>query len=113
MIPVSIAIATYNRSCDLERTLKILSEVKNILFENIEILIIDNNSTDGTRAVAEGFARRSPGRFRYVREERQGLSHARNRAVAEARHDIVAFLDDDVEVDADWLCNLASAYESG
>ena len=113
MIPVSIAIATYNRSCDLERTLRSLNEVKFISYENIEILIIDNNSTDGTRAVAERFAGRFPGRFRYVREERQGLSHARNRAVAEARHDIVAFLDDDVEVDVDWLCNLASAYEGG
>lgn len=113
MIPVSIAIATYNRSYDLERTLRSIIYVKYVSDENVEILLIDNNSTDGTRAIAEGFAGRFPGRFRYVREERQGLSHARNRAVAEARHDIVAFLDDDVEVDADWLCNLASAYESG
>jgi glucosyl-dolichyl phosphate glucuronosyltransferase len=48
-----------------------------------------------------------------VRETRQGLSHARNRAVAEAKHDIVAFLDDDVDVDAGWLHSLSAAYEGG
>ena len=53
------------------------------------------------------------GRLRGVRESKQGLSHARNRAVAEARHEIIAFLDDDVDVDVNWLRSLAAAYEGG
>jgi glycosyltransferase involved in cell wall biosynthesis len=48
-----------------------------------------------------------------VREERQGLNHARNRAVEEARYEIVAYLDDDVDVDPNWLKHLSDAYASG
>jgi hypothetical protein len=41
------------------------------------------------------------------------LSRARNRAVAEARYGVVAFLDDDVDVDPDWLCAMAAAFAGG
>src|SRR5262249_39826437 len=73
----------------------------------------NNNSSDGTAEVAERFADRFGGRLRHVFEPRQGLSHSRNRAIAEAHHEIVAFLDDDVNVDVHWLRNLAAAYEEG
>jgi glycosyltransferase involved in cell wall biosynthesis len=73
-----------------------------------EVLIVDNNSKDQTRAVAEEFCQRYPGRFRYVFESRQGKSHALNSAIRMTDAKILAFMDDDVEVDSNWLHNLTS-----
>ena len=50
-----------------------------------EVLVVDNNSTDATPAAVGRMAPLFEGRLRYVREQRQGLSHARNRAIDEAR----------------------------
>jgi len=64
-----------------------------------EVLVVDNApTTDESRQIVEasGFAR-------YVREDRPGESAARNRALREARHDIVAFSDDDAMPDPGWL----------
>jgi GT2 family glycosyltransferase len=77
-----------------------------------EVLLVDNNSTDSTRIVAEEFCRRQPSRFRYLFEPQQGKSHALNAAIREARGDILAFTDDDVIVQPTWLRNLTSALES-
>ena len=68
-----------------------------------ELLVVDNNSTDDTKAVVEGFARSTPLAVRYIFEGEQGLSMARNRGLAEARGDVIAFTDDDCIVDANWL----------
>ena len=66
-----------------------------------EVLVVDNNSQDKTREVSESFARVLP--LRYINEERQGLSHARNRGVLESQGEYVAFLDDDAIPDEAWL----------
>lgn len=101
---ISIVIASYNRSDMLYETLNTLLD--QLAFQppmqDLEILIIDNNSTDHTACVANEFVARD-NRIRYVHETRQGLSHARNRGIAEARGDILVFLDDDVEVETGWL----------
>ncbi len=110
---VSIAIPTYNRACEVEKTLATLTCLDTAGCSEYEVLVIDNNSTDETRATAERMAPRFGDRLRYVREERQGLNHARNRAIREARYEIVAYLDDDVDVDQKWLKHLCEAYTSG
>jgi glycosyltransferase involved in cell wall biosynthesis len=71
--------------------------------------VVDNNSKDKTREVVEEFICRSPGRFRYLFEPHQGKSHALNSGIRAASGDILAFMDDDVEVDPNWLCNLSKA----
>ncbi|MCL4402904.1 MAG: glycosyltransferase, partial [Acidobacteria bacterium] len=48
--------------------------------------------------------------FRYVREDRPGLDWARNRGIAEARHDLIAFTDDDATVCRNWLRAMARAF---
>lgn len=110
---VSVAIATYNRAAEVEKTLLGLSRLDAKGCPEFEILLIDNNSSDNTREVADRLAPLFGGRLRYVREETQGLSHARNRAIVEARFEIVAYLDDDVDVDPNWLDRLCDAYSSG
>lgn len=72
-----------------------------------ELLLVDNRSTDRTRAVALAWSDRLP--LRYLYEPQPGLSAARNRGLAEARGRLALFTDDDVRVDADWLIAMADA----
>jgi glycosyltransferase involved in cell wall biosynthesis len=73
-----------------------------------EVLVVDNNSRDNTRAMVERFCAGFPGRFRYLFEPRQGKSYALNSGISQSSGDILAFMDDDVEVDEQWLHKLTS-----
>jgi glucosyl-dolichyl phosphate glucuronosyltransferase len=97
---ISVCICTYNRSQSLTRTLHSLS-IPTGDAACTEVLIVDNNSTDCTAQVVESFRNKLP--IRRVLETRQGLSHARNRAVAEFCGDLLLFTDDDVRLEAGWL----------
>jgi glycosyltransferase involved in cell wall biosynthesis len=109
----SVILCTFNRCQSLRKALE--SVAASELPESVtwEVLVVDNNSTDDTRAVAKEFCRRHPNRFRYLFEAQQGKSHALNAGIREARGHIVAFVDDDVTVEPTWLQNLtAPLYES-
>jgi glucosyl-dolichyl phosphate glucuronosyltransferase len=77
-----------------------------------EVIVVDNNSTDGTRERIQQVCRQSPKELRYLFERRQGASAARNTGIAAARGNIVAFIDDDVVVQRGWLSALAEAYRA-
>ena len=77
-----------------------------------EVLVVNNNSTDKTEEIVREYCRVHP-RFKYVFESRQGLSHARNAGIAKATGDILAFTDDDVLAEQDWLWNLTSSLGDG
>lgn len=82
-----------------------------------EIVVIANACTDDTQALVASWAApdhtpRLPVPIRCIAEPRTGLNHARNRAVAEARYDLLAMLDDDVYVAPDWLHGLLEAYRT-
>src|SRR6516225_9726448 len=96
---ISVCICTYNRSKGLRRTLESLARQNNINLG--EVLIVDNNCTDDTADVVESFRETLP--IRRITESRQGLSHARNRAVADFRGDVLLFTDDDVRLGTSWL----------
>jgi glycosyltransferase involved in cell wall biosynthesis len=108
---VTVAIQTYNRSATLAETLKSLRDLRCPETAEYEILVVDNNSNDGTPQVIQEYGRLLAPRLRSVLEPRQGLSHARNRALQEARGQLVSFLDDDVIVDPDWLSAVTAAFE--
>ena len=103
---LSICICTYNRCESLKITLRSLAKQHEIPLL-AEVLVVDNNSDDATRSVTDEFHTALP--IRVVHEKKQGLSHARNRAVAESRGDVLLFTDDDVVFDADWLSAYARA----
>ena len=107
---ISVAVATHNRAGELKLTLSSLAGM-NSGDQDYEILVIDNASTDQTSEVVHEFLPLFGGRLRYVYEELLGLSHARNRAIAEARHDIIGFLDDDVDVEPHWVSRIAEAFD--
>jgi glycosyltransferase involved in cell wall biosynthesis len=77
-----------------------------------EVLVVDNNSKDKTREVIEQFVSRFPGRFRYVFEPRPGKSNALNSAIQNSQAPILAFMDDDVQVEPDWLQKLTRIFEN-
>ncbi len=108
---ITITIQTYNRSAILRRTLDSLRSLRCPEGAQYEILVVDNNSDDDTSAVIEQYADILAPRLRSVFEPQQGLSHARNRALAEAKGQVVSFLDDDVDVDPGWLEAVHAAFE--
>jgi glycosyltransferase involved in cell wall biosynthesis len=98
---VTVAICTYNRCESLVETLGTLAAQQRASPADWQVLIIDNNCSDATLSVISGFAGRIG--MRVVRETRQGLSHARNRALREAHGEWILFIDDDVKLAPDWL----------
>ncbi|MDW6021999.1 glycosyltransferase [Mesorhizobium sp. BAC0120] len=104
--PLSIAICTKDRAERLARLLKSLDAVhKNSAFPSVEIVVVDNASTSSaTREAVASFDG-----FRYVFEPKAGLDFARNAALHAATGALIAYLDDDVVVDRNWLQGLAKA----
>lgn len=103
---ISIVIATYNRAQQLLDTLHSLVE-QTLLAAEWECVVVDNNSKDNTQERFAEFAQKhSQFNIRIVREEKQGLSYARNRGVEECSGDLIAIIDDDELVNQ----SFASAY---
>ncbi len=100
---LSIGLCTYNRADFLPEVLAAL-KAQTLEPSLYELVVIDNNSKDETRRVVQQFAEANPQlRVRYFFEEKQGISHARNRAYLEANSDYVAYIDDDELAQPDWL----------
>jgi glycosyltransferase involved in cell wall biosynthesis len=110
---ISVILCTYNRCESLAKALESIAALSLREPADWEVLVVDNNSNDRTREIAEGYCNRFPQRFRYIFEPRQGLSAARNAGIREARGAIVAFTDDDVTVHPMWLENLAAPLRDG
>ncbi len=98
---VTVAICTRNRSRALERTLRSLAAISIPPSLEWEVLVVDNGSGDDTRSFIARLSDMLP--LRIIFETRIGLSHARNRAIAEAHGDYILWIDDDVLVDSEWL----------
>jgi glycosyltransferase involved in cell wall biosynthesis len=105
---VSIVIPTFNR-CDMLRDL--LADLVTQVVSNTryEIIVADNGSTDATLDVIEHFTNEGHP-IVHVREGRKGPSHARNAGIARARGPIIAFLDDDEKVPANWLMTICRTF---
>jgi glucosyl-dolichyl phosphate glucuronosyltransferase len=98
---VTVAICTWNRAKLLDQT---LTQMRNLRIpEGItwELLVVNNNCTDGTDAVLDRHADVLP--LRRLLERKQGLCNARNCAVAAATGELLLWTDDDVLVDPGWL----------
>ena len=100
----SIVIPSYNDADNLKKCLDSLLEI-DYPPENLELIVVDNNSTDNTAEIAEKFPQ-----VVYLKEARAGASHARNKGISRARYDILAFLDSDTIVTADWLRELVKPF---
>ena len=103
MPKLSLIIATFNRAQQLTVTLQSLVG-QTAPIGTWECIVVDNNSTDNTAEIFSQFAAQHPSLdIRMVRETRQGLSHARNRGIAESKGDYIAIIDDDEYVNPDFI----------
>ncbi|HEV7350866.1 glycosyltransferase family 2 protein [Telluribacter sp.] len=96
----SLIICTYNRVDYLKETIESIWNHFGNRFE-YEMIVVDNNSTDGTAQVAQQYAHIPV--FKYYKELKQGLSHARNRGIEEAKNEVLVFLDDDIDIESNYL----------
>ena len=109
---LSVIICTYNREKYIRPLLESLA-ANDLPKNEYEILLIDNNCTDNTRAVCGEFSKEHPGlTFRYMTEPEQGLSAARNKGIREANGEILVYVDDDALVDSHYLRDYAEHFAS-
>lgn len=107
---LSIAVCTYNRHASLDATLSSIVKAKRPTDIAVEIIVVNNNSTDRTREIVKRHAR-NDNRVKSLFESNQGVSHARNAAIASAEGEYIAFTDDDVVVDNNWLVDYVRVIE--
>lgn len=98
-VQLTIAVCTYNRADHLKICLDSLSHQADCA-PDWELLLVDNNSTDATRQIAQESSLSFP-QFRYIFEPEQGLSVARNRALSESNGVFIAYIDDDARAHFD------------
>jgi glycosyltransferase involved in cell wall biosynthesis len=102
---VSVVIGTYNRGHLIK------GAIESVLGQEagataFEVIVVDNNSTDGTRQAVHSLTGRANGRLRYLFEPKQGVSYSRNLGVSVSNAPIVAFLDDDVRPATGWISTI-------
>lgn len=91
---ISVVVCTYNRANILKYALQAL--VNQTVAKNLyEVIVINNNSTDKTNDIVQDFINKYDNYY-IIQEKEQGISHARNRGIKEAKADYIAYLDDDV-----------------
>ena len=107
---ISVVVCTRDRARQLSACLHHLAQARSACGHASEIVVVDNGSRDDTRDVVSAHAESLP--IRYLLEARPGLSIARNRGIAAARGALVAFTDDDCNVDRDWMQAIVDAFAS-
>jgi glycosyltransferase involved in cell wall biosynthesis len=109
---ISIIVCTRDRAASLQPTLDSMRGLSIPTGWRLEVVVVDNGSTDSTRSLVEMF---SANNFstRYILEPQTGLAHARNRGLREASGEIIVFTDDDVRTPPGWLAELCSPLISG
>jgi glycosyltransferase involved in cell wall biosynthesis len=100
---ISVLICTRNRGPSLRGTLESLLHARNLAAADWELLVVDNQSTDGTAEVCREFHEKFPTYFRSLYEPKKGKSNALNAGIAAAKGDILAMTDDDAILAPDYL----------
>lgn len=101
---ISIVIPVYNEEAQLGAC---LSAIARQTAKPFEVIVVDNNSTDNTLAVAETFDF-----VTVLSEPKQGVIHARRRGFDAARGDVIARIDADSLLPEDWLANVRTVFEN-
>jgi len=109
---VSLVITTYNRAALLSEALESVAACEKPVNGLIEVIVVDNNSTDDTRTVVDRLSSDFPFPLEYVFEGAQGLSQARNRGSNESRASVVAFMDDDQRLDRSFLSRIDDVFRT-
>jgi glycosyltransferase involved in cell wall biosynthesis len=107
---ISVIVCTRDRTDQLRLALSGLLE---LAYPNFEILVVDNAPRTNETADLVQHAFNAIDKIRYVREDRPGLSFARNCGLQHARGKYVAYTDDDAVADRHWLAEIARGFDMG
>jgi len=108
---VSVIVAAYNIQ---DYIVKCLESIANQTYKNLEVIVVDDGSSDNTGNLADEFAKKDS-RFIVIHKENGGVSSARNRGIDVARGDFIGFVDGDdtIEIDMyEMLVNNAIKYDA-
>ncbi|KKU02312.1 MAG: hypothetical protein UX04_C0001G0083 [Microgenomates group bacterium GW2011_GWF2_45_18] len=105
---LSIIVPTHNNAFYLDKMLFSFTKQKRTSFE-YEILVINNNSNDSTNQVVQKYQSKLP--MQLIQENREGLLFGRHTGLKNAKSENLAFLDDDVITDENWLFEVITAFE--
>ena len=100
---LDIVVPTYNRSDLLRRTIQSVQRAEKPRDLLVKLIVVDNNCTDGTEQLVKAMSLDSPVPIVWVRETSQGLSSARNGGIAAGKGELIGFIDDDEEIQRNWL----------
>jgi cellulose synthase/poly-beta-1,6-N-acetylglucosamine synthase-like glycosyltransferase len=109
---VSVLICTFNRAPRLARTLESFRRTATDRDYRMEVIVVDNNSTDTTATVVADAGRGSTVPIRYDVERQQGKGFALNRGLTLSEGDIIALTDDDVDPAPDWLDRIVHLFRT-
>jgi len=105
---VSVVVPIYNAGETLALCLEGLSGLR---YDNYEVFLVDNSSTDNSLDIAKRYSSQNPDKFKCITENHQGPSYARNTGAKKATGEILAFTDADCIPDADWLNTIVQPFE--
>ena len=92
MPKVSVIVPVYNVEKYVEKCLKSLV---NQTMQEIEIIVVDDGSKDGSKSIVDNYIKKYPDKIKYLYKENGGLSSARNFGIPYANGEYIAFLDSD------------------
>ena len=108
---LDVIIPTRNRSRLLARAVESLLAAPAPPGLDVQILVVNNGSTDATGAMLEWMAARHRGRIHVIDERRRGKSRALNAGIAAATGDLIGMIDDDEEIDVRWYAEIYRAFQ--
>ena len=108
---VSVIIPTCDRKDSLKAALDSIARL-DYPRNRYEVVVVDDGSVDGTEALVRELQGQVPMVLRYYRQEKKGLSAAKNIGIRESRGEILAFTDDDCLLEREWLARLVQAFDS-
>jgi glucosyl-dolichyl phosphate glucuronosyltransferase len=108
---ISVVICTRNRAEDLRRAAASILCAENLAQPDWELLVIESSS-DHTPRICQEFQEKFPRHFRFLTESKLGKSHALNTGIAEARGDVLAFTDDDILCQPDYIESIRTVFNS-
>ena len=104
----SVVLPTFNAENSIKKT---LSSLKEQIYQNFEVIIIDDGSTDNTSSICKEFVNKDI-RFIYEFQSNAGVSKARNRGIELATGDYIAFIDSDDTYQPDYLYEFSKLIEN-
>ncbi len=99
---VTVIVPTYNRAASLADTLRAIS-AQDYPAQLLDVVVVDNSSSDNTEDVVEAARAASPFAVRYYRKENRGPAASRNYAIARSCAEVLAFTDSDCTMAPDWI----------